>query len=240
MSTPVRRRFYRSVETHSTLSGAEIRLDGRVARTPGGNALVLPTSALAELVVNEWRSQRETIRPETMPHTRLAATAIDAVGTARDAVINGTVKYAQSDLLCYRDASSLGLAGRQDESWQPVLDWLAAEFNVPLLVARGVMPVAQPEASIVVLRSIVAGHSDFGLAGLTSATTLLGSIVLALAVSFDRLGVEEAWLASRLDEDWQAARWGEDAEAAARAGRLREDLVAAAHFLDAERILRPA
>ena len=66
---------------------------GRMARSPCFSAaarcarrkksvLRLPTAALAAAVANEWLAQGETLRPETMPLTRLAATAAERIARA--------------------------------------------------------------------------------------------------------------------------------------------------------------
>ena len=47
--------------------GCGIRLDGRPVKTPARAALVVPTSALAEAIADEWRSVGERDRPRAMP-----------------------------------------------------------------------------------------------------------------------------------------------------------------------------
>ena len=53
----------------------------------------------------------------------------------------------------------------------------------------------------------------FRLAGLSLATTLTGSALIALALAEGALDVDAAWAAAHVDEDWNIAKWGEDAEA---------------------------
>lgn len=60
---------------------------------------------------------------------------------------------------------------------------------------------------------------------------LSGSLVIGLAVLEGRMGAEEAWALSRIDEDFQAEQWGEDEEAAAHAARRRKDFLQAETFL---------
>ena len=46
-----------------------------------------------------------------------------------------------------------------------------------------------------------------------------------------RLGAEEAWAASTIDEAYQAERWGEDGEAGEAREVLRSELLAADRFI---------
>ena len=73
----------------------------------------------------------------------------------------------------------------------------------------------------------------FRLAGLSLATTLTGSALIALALAEGALDVEAAWNAAHVDEDWNIFKWGEDAEAARRRARRFDDFRAAALALSA-------
>ena len=69
-------------------AGWRVTLDGRALKTPGGQALVLPTEKLAAAIAEEWRAQQERIDLHSMLLTRLAYGAIDrteeAWGAAAD------------------------------------------------------------------------------------------------------------------------------------------------------------
>ena len=92
--------------------------------------------ALADEIVAEWAAQEGVINPATMPLTTLAMTAIDAV-TGREAdVAAEIVKYAGSDLLCYRAAGPEKLVAGQAELWDPVLAWFRRSWPRGL-VERG-------------------------------------------------------------------------------------------------------
>lgn len=68
------------------------------------------------------------------------------------------------------------------------------------------------------------------LAALHVMTTLMGSVVLALAVQEGRLSPEEAWALAHLDEDFQMEVWGQDEEALARRAARWRDFDAAARL----------
>jgi chaperone required for assembly of F1-ATPase len=208
-----------------------IALDGKPVRTPGKAPLALPSRALAEAVAQEWRAQGERVDPGTMPLTRLANSAIDGVAGREQAVIDDILAFAGSDLLCYRAHGPRKLAEAQSKHWDPVLAWAKEALGAPLVLAEGVMHVAQPDASLARLRRQIEGRGPFGLAALHVLTALSGSALLALAVALGRLTPEEAWAAAHVDEDFQIGQWGEDAEAKARREARWRDFAAAARML---------
>jgi chaperone required for assembly of F1-ATPase len=227
------KRFYKEVAVRDEAGGgASLLLDGKPVRTPGKASLTLPVRALAEAVAAEWRAQGERIDPSTMPLTRLANSAIDGVAGREKAVIDDIARHAASDLLCYRAEGPKALIEAQEAHWDPVLAFARDELKAPLVLAQGIVHVAQPEASLARIRSAFEGLAPFALAALHVMTTLTGSALLALAVLRGKLTPDEAWAAAHVDEDFQISQWGEDAEAKTwRENRLR-DFIAAARLLD--------
>lgn len=206
-------------------------LENRPVRTPAGAQLVLPTAVLAAAVVNEWLAQSETLRPETMPLTRLAATALDRIGPYRAAVVDSLAEYAGSDLICYRAEDPLELVALQTALWQPLVDWTAQACGAQLAVCAGVLPLVQPQPALDALRAMIEATSDRQLAALASVVPASGSLVVALAMLHGRLDAEGAVEAALLDERWQAERWGVDQEAEARRAEIADDIRSAALFL---------
>jgi chaperone required for assembly of F1-ATPase len=229
MSLP--KRFYERVDVENRDGGFAPLLDGNPVRTPGKAQLLLPSRALAEAVAEEWRAQTERIDPATMPLTRLANSAIDGVARSEQAVIGDILAYAGSDLLCYRADGPDGLIEAQRAHWDPVIAWAKSSLVAPLVLAEGVVHVAQPQASLDRLKDALDGRDTFSLAALHVMTALTGSALLALAVAEGRMTPEEAWEAAHVDEDWQVSQWGEDAEAAQRRTARRRDFAAAARLL---------
>jgi chaperone required for assembly of F1-ATPase len=227
MRQPLPRRFYKVVAVGEVGTGHGILLDGRPARTPRKSLLALPTAVLAEAVAAEWAAQIESIDPAAMPLTRFANTALAGV-TGREAdVCADIVRYAGSDLLCYRAEHPGGLVRRQALHWDPVLDWAGERLGVAFVVASGLMPVSQPPSATHALHAALAPLDAFALSALHSMTTLTGSALLAFAVHQRRLDLDAAWTAAHVDEDWQIEEWGEDAEASARRARRRAEMDAA-------------
>jgi chaperone required for assembly of F1-ATPase len=226
------KRFYKEAGVVDRADGFHIALDGRTAKTPGRNALMLPTREAAEVVAAEWAAQGERIDPATMPVTRLVNSALDGVAADPAPVRAEIVKYASSDLLCYRAGEPEKLVTRQSDLWDPVLAWAAAALGARFILAQGISFVAQPPSSLAaVTRAVDAVPVPFGLAALNLMTVLSGSALLALAVVRGYLTPDAAWTAAHVDEDVQIETWGEDAEAAQRRARRFRDFAAAAELL---------
>jgi chaperone required for assembly of F1-ATPase len=236
MRTPLPKRFYQGVSVAETEGGHAILLDGKQARTPARAALALPTAAAAALVAAEFEAQADVIDPVKMPVLRLTNTVIDGVAKEPDAVLEDILRFASSDLLCYRADSPDGLVERQNALWDPIIDWTREALGARLVLAEGVMHVEQPRPAIAAIGHHLAGRSDpYMLAALHLITSITGSALLALAVEAGRLDAEQAWEAAHVDEDWQIAHWGEDAEAMARRAMRKRDYLAAVRIIEAVR-----
>lgn len=230
MAEWVQRRFWQAAEVVPADRDYAIVLDGRAVKTPAKAPLVLPTRTLAERIAREWQSQGDAIDPATMPFTRSANAAIDKVGPQFEAVAEMIAAYGETDLLCYRAEAPEALAERQRAAWDPLLSWAESRFGAPLRVTCGVVPAAQPPASIEALAARTRAMTAFELTAFHDLVTLSGSLVIALAVVEGQDAPDALWQRSRIDEEWQRQQWGPDAEAEANAEARREAFFHAAEF----------
>jgi chaperone required for assembly of F1-ATPase len=223
------RRFYKSAEVTEEDGRFVLSLDGRQARTPGRNLLAAGSRALMLEVAAEWERQRETIDPADMPLTRLMNSAIDGVAHTMAETRADILRFAGSDLICYRAEESETLAERQRLAFDPVLRWASEGLSARFNVAAGVMHVPQPPEALEAIGAALGAYEDpAALAALSVLTTLTGSALLALAAARGFLSPEAAWRAAHIDEDFQAERWGVDAEATARREARWREMEAAA------------
>lgn len=208
-----KKRFWKSAEVRPSQRGFAVFLDDRQLTTPAKAPLEVPTENLAAEIAQEWLDQIGNVKPDTMPATRMANSAIDLVSVQFDAVVDMVAEYGGSDLICYRADTPTELVARQAAAWDPLVNWAETELGAPLTVTTGILPVEQPTRSLERFRIAVADHQPFHLAALHDLVTLSGSLVIVLAAAANHLGPEEAWNASRIDENWQAEQWGADEEA---------------------------
>ena len=219
------RRFYKTVATREVADGVGLFLDGKPVKTPAGKALTLPDSRLADMLAQEWDAQATHIEMARMPATRLAFTAIDFVGDARDAVAAEIGRYAGADAVCYFADGPESLIERQTRRWGPVIDWAEQALGVRFVRVTGIRHEEQPAANLLRLARLAEEENDFGLAGLGHATALFGSAILAFALQRGELDGQAALDLSLLDEMFQQERWGVDEEAAERVANMRVEAV---------------
>lgn len=229
-ATPARR-FHKDVAVREREGDYALLLDGRLAKTPHGAALVLPSHALAQAVASEWRAHGERLDVRGMGLTHLVYCAIDRVGRERGKVIDHTLAFGRSDLLCYRAESPPALAVRQAKMWDPLLAWAHDTFGLRLIADAGIAWIEQPADALVRIEELAAGLDDFRLAAFDAVANATGSFVLALALVKGHVGAERAFEAALLDELYQSETWGGDAEAEDRRHRLREELEAVERYL---------
>jgi len=233
------RRFYKSVTvappSEGQPGGFRVLLDSRPVRTPMKQVFEVATPELAEAIAAEWQAQGTHVDPRAMPLTRLVNSALDGVRGRENEVAQDIVKYAGSDLLCYRAESPAGLVDKQAHHWDPVLAWANEALAAPFVTAKGVVHVSQEPAALQRLADRLAKASALQLAALHVITTLTGSALLACAALDGRLDADALWAAAHVDEDWQISQWGEDQEAAERRRARRAEFDAAYRILSLER-----
>lgn len=222
------KRFYRTVSIADAPGGYRVLLDGRPLRTPAKALVETPRHEIAEALAGEWRAQGEHIEPASMPMTRLLNSALDGVRGREARVAAEIVRYAMSDLVCYRAETPESLVEAQRRHWDPLVAWAGALLGVELKLATGIVAVAQADAVATAAAALIRPLDALALAGVHVMTTLTGSAVVALAVLRGHLTAEAGWTAAHVDEDWQAAQWGRDAEAERRRAARWRDMQAAA------------
>lgn len=229
---PKPRRVYKVVSVGDERMGVSaVLLDGKPALTPQRKPLAARTRALADALAGEWDAQNPHVEPETMPLTRLVATAIDRVGPQRAAVIDGLLTYVDTDSICYRAAYPADLRARQERLWRPVTDWLARDHAITLRNVEGLMPAAQPGEVAERMRAILETMDDAHLTAFQATAGLTSSLALAFALVCRKFCANDIFAAAFLDEIYQAEKWGEDDIASARRTRLAGDITAVERFL---------
>lgn len=220
------KRFWKAVEVAPQRNAHEwgVTLDGRPLKTPQKDLLHLPNRALAEAVAEEWRAlpEGEEINPALLPITRMANLVCDKLPGARSDIIEMLADYTMTDLLCYRAAAPEALVEAQRAAWDGYLERFAQKSGAPLRVNIGIMPIAQPAGARDYAARRMEALSDFELAAFHELVTILGSMVLALAILDDECPADAAFEHANLDEIHQEEQWGADSQAKdARAARYR-------------------
>ncbi len=230
MSNWKTKRFWTEAVAEPCDGGFTVRLDARFVKTPLKAALTLPTLEMAQAIAAEWDAQTGLVKPDSMPITRAANSAIDKIVPQFDEVAELLAAYGASDLICYRATEPQALIARQAQAWDPMIAWAANTLHAPLIATAGVIHIAQDPASLARLTAQIFALDPFRLAGIHDLIAISGSLVLALAVTHRRVTAPEAWIMSRIDEHWQQELWGIDEEAAEFAAYRRDAFLAADRF----------
>ncbi|WP_338424325.1 ATP12 family chaperone protein [Sphingopyxis kveilinensis] len=225
------KRFWKEAAVVEENGGWGIALDGRPVRTPQRAPLAVANPALAEAIAAEWRDVGETIDPAAMPMTGLTNAAIDLTAPDVAAFAAPVAAYAQSDLLCYRDARDAALQAEQAAAWNPLLAWAEGHYGIEFTLTQGVLPVDQPEATIAALQAAVRALDHWQITALTPLVTIGGSLVAGLALLENSFDADALWQAVSLDELYQERRWGADSEAQKARAAKQRDWDNAARFL---------
>jgi chaperone required for assembly of F1-ATPase len=128
---------------------------------------------------------------------------------ARAKLIDEIAAYAETDLLCYF-AEEEKLYAKQVDSWEPILQWLEAEYEVKLNRTQGVMPVPQEPFWRAQMSEFLSAFDDAALVAFATLVTNLGSVLLAWALYSQAFDLKAILAASQLDEEYQQAEWGDD------------------------------
>ncbi|MCG6120856.1 MAG: ATPase, partial [Blastomonas sp.] len=141
--------------------------------------------------------------------------AIDRIAPEPARFVSDIVAYGETDTLCYRADPGDPLAVRQHEVWEPVLTWAENRYDIRLNRIAGIIHQPQSQHSLSRLQTVVESFDPFGLAGLSTLTSIGGSLIGALALLEQAFDSEVIWKAVCLEELWQTELWGSDADAEA-------------------------
>ena len=227
------KRFYKNAAVEKLGDDFTVALDGRAIKTPAKQTVSLPSEALAQLIADEWAAQGERIDAPNMPATRLCFVALDRMAETREATAAEVVKYASTDLLCFRAPEPAELIAAQSAAWDPLLAWARDELGIALVASTGLLPVDQDAVALTVLHGRARDLDPIRLTALAHATALCGSAVLGFALLEQRVEAEQAFALSTIDEHFQLSQWGEDQEALERLARLKTELVSVGKVLAA-------
>jgi chaperone required for assembly of F1-ATPase len=221
----------RQVTIEKLPTGFGLVIDGKPAKTPLGKNLLLPDGQLAEAIAEEWRAQGNKIRKETMRLMQIASIAIDIAGEKREELLSDILSYADTDLLCYRNREIPELFALQKTGFDPWVAWAEKTFDIGLQITDGIMPAIHAPENRKKLVNILFAYSMWKLAVFASAVKPLASVILALALTEQKIDAEEAFRLSHLEETYQTGNWGKDDEKEQRIAAHMQEIQAAGAFL---------
>ncbi len=149
---------------------------------------------------------------------------------ARNNLIEEIAAYAETDLLCYF-AEDEKLYALQQASWEPILKWAEAHYEVDLNRTQGIMPVEQSPFWRAQMMEEMSVFDDPALVAFATLVTNLGSVFLALVLYKQAFDAEAVLAAAQLDEEYQQQEWGDDADIAKELAEKAVKVKAAGEYL---------
>ncbi|XP_056660475.1 ATP synthase mitochondrial F1 complex assembly factor 2 isoform X2 [Monodelphis domestica] len=159
-----RKKFYQNVSITQGEGGYEINLDHRKLKTPNARLFTVPSKALAVAVATEWDSQQDTIKFYTMHLTTLCNTSLDNPSQRnKDQLIHASMKFLDTDTICYRVEEPETLVELQKNEWDPVIEWAEKRYDVKLGSSTNIMGPDIPAKTKEVFISHLASYNMWAL-----------------------------------------------------------------------------
>lgn len=131
----------------------------------------------------------------------------------REKIIADILSFVDTDVLFFRAEYPDNLIKKQNEKWNPVLEWFATEYGVEPKITSQITPPRQDKKLAKVIGDEVRKMNGRELIAFSKTAGGFTSLILALAVMKKHISVDDAFALSRLDELFQNEMWGEDEEA---------------------------
>ena len=131
----------------------------------------------------------------------------------REKIIADILSFVDTDVLFFRAEYPDNLIKKQNEKWNPVLEWFATEYGVEPKITSQITPPKQDKKLAKAIGDEVRKMNGRELIAFSKTAGGFTSLILALAVMKRHISVDDAFALSRLDELFQNEMWGEDEEA---------------------------
>ena len=225
------RRLYTDVSIIPDNGCFGISLDGEMLKTPAFAALSADSLPLIQAITLEWESQIEEIDFKTMPLFRLLATSIDRVTPNRAEVNKITLQFGTTDLLCYWVKEPRELRKRQEDMWQPLINWANKLMGVEIQITDGILPISQAKETLEAMELKLESFTDLEITAISSVAATTGSLVIGLALESGFITANLAKNISLIEENYQNEKWGKDKVITARHKKIDKDISECCKFL---------
>ena len=201
-----------------------IQINNKMAKTPNGNLIELPTLKLAKIILKDFQSKKSKMPANIVSPIRLTNTAIDKLVTNNYAYIEQLSLYLNSDVVCYFASSPNDLVKKQNKNWLPMIRFMQDVYNINILYTSKISAISQPKDSLAKLKEILKSKNCFELSAIGVLVQLTNSIIISLALVNDKINAKDAYEISNLEEIYQSSFWGKDEEAFTRLKAISIDI----------------
>ena len=210
-----------------------IQINNKIAKTPQGNLIELPTLKLAKIILKDYQSFKTKKVANIVSPIRLTNTAIDRIITENHNYIEKLSLYANSDVICYFARSPRDLIKKQNKHWLPLIIFMQDFYDINILYTSQISAISQSKDSLSKLKLILSKKNNFELSAISVLSQLTNSIIISLALVNDKINVKNAFEFSNLEEIYQSSFWGKDEEAFTRLQAISTDIKNVKKYYDA-------
>ena len=219
------KKFWKTVEVSElTTDSYQILLDKKILKTPMQNDLIFPNYRIAYETSLEWDINSDELDTDEMILFGIFSTAIDRVIKDRDLYINETMKFVDTDLICYKADKPDELVELQNKHWDPILLIIKNYIGEEIQVFTGIMPGTQNIQVHNKIKKLIQNFSDIELSIFYRFTNIIGSIFISLSLIKGDVLKKQVCKLCFLDELWQAENWGVEEEAAKKRDKVSKEI----------------
>jgi ATP synthase mitochondrial F1 complex assembly factor 2 len=96
----------------------------------------------------------------------------------------------------------------QKKHWDPLIRWMKDEFDITMATTTAITPPEHPAETPAKVFELLESFDKWEFSALDSVTASTKSLVVGLAVLKNRLTIDEAYAAARVEEQYQIDEWG--------------------------------
>jgi ATP synthase mitochondrial F1 complex assembly factor 2 len=186
------KRFYKTVDVTEVVDKPgfyNVRLDGKLLKSPAKSAFDLPNRSIALVIATEWDAQTNPIagiQPSSMPFMILASTAVDQIIPDSEFVQKTCLSYLPTDTaLFFSDETDRVLQKKQKQAFEPLIAWLNSNFDLDVKASyNSFNKIKHSDNTITKVKTLIESMDPFTLSCLQSLTMECKSLVMALGLLY--------------------------------------------------------
>ena len=184
-----------------------IYLDEVCLRSDQGHKLKL-SEQLADEILREWSADGKIIAIKNSFFTKFCFSATDTTEKEREVIINRLVEYSNCDPICYIASEPKKLHLKQENLYNPLIDWAEEFFSIKLNRATGLLFIEQPSLNSGIIKKYLEKCDNFHLSAIHELTKSLGSLFTCLALYKKVISPENAWEVANVEDNFRIEVWG--------------------------------
>ena len=190
-----------------------IKINDKVARTPKGNIIELPSLKLSKIILKEYKLYKNKMPSSIISPIRITNTAIDKIKLDYNHYLDQLSFYANNDVICYFSKTPDELVKKQKKLWMPLINFMKEIYNIDIIYTSEIAAIKQSKESLLLIRNILISLNNFQLAAISVLSQLTNSIIIPLVLVNGKITAKKAFELSYLEEIYQSSLWGKDEEA---------------------------